>query len=41
MTIHDQRGSASIEATIGLPAFVLFVGLIIFGGRTSVAHQAV
>lgn len=41
MTLRDERGSASIEAAIGLPAFLLFVGLIIFGGRTSVAHQAV
>ena len=24
-----------------MPAFVLFVGLIIFGGRTAIAHQAV
>ena len=39
---HDsERGSASIEATIAVPAFALFVGLIIFGGRTTVAHQAV
>ena len=36
-----ERGSASIEAAVGLPAFVLFVGLIIFGGRTATTHQAV
>ena len=38
---RDERGSASIEAAIGLPAFVLFVGLIIFGGRTAMSQQAV
>lgn len=38
---RGERGSAAIEAAIGVPAFVLFVGLIIFAGRTSVAHQAV
>lgn len=37
---RDEFGSASIEAAIGVPAFVLFVGLIIFGGRTATAHQA-
>lgn len=26
---------------MGLPAFVLFVGLVIFGGRTAMTHQAV
>lgn len=39
--IRDERGSASVEAAVGLPAFVLFVGLIIFGGRTATTHQAV
>ena len=38
---RNERGSASIEAAVGLPAFVLFVGLIIFGGRTATSHQAV
>ena len=38
---HDERGSAAIEAVIGVPAFVLFVGLIIFGGRTATTHAAV
>lgn len=38
---RDERGSATIEAAIGVPAFVLFVGLIIFGGRTAIAHQSV
>ena len=36
-----ERGSASIEAAVAAPAFVLFVGLIIFGGRTAIAHQSV
>ena len=38
---RGERGSAAIEAAIGVPAFVLFVGLIIFGGRTATTHQAV
>lgn len=37
---RDDRGSASLEAAIGVPAFVLFIGLIIFGGRTATAHQS-
>ena len=37
---RDERGSASIEAVIGVPAFILFVGLIIFGGRSATTHQA-
>jgi len=49
MTRHGQarrraqgdRGSATIEAVIGVPAFLLFVGLIIFAGRVAVTHQAV
>lgn len=38
---RDERGSAAIEAAVGLPAFALFVGLIIFGGRTATTHSAV
>lgn len=38
---RSERGSASVEAAIAVPAFALFVGLIVFGGRTTVAHQAV
>ena len=37
---RGEHGSASLEAAIGVPAFVLFVGLVIFGGRTATAHQA-
>ena len=39
--VREERGSAAIEAAVGLPAFVLFVGLIIFGGRTATTHSAV
>ena len=38
---RDERGSASIEAAIGVPAFALFVGLIVFGGRTAITHEVV
>lgn len=40
MSRQDARGSATIEAAIGVPAFALFVGLIIFGGRTATTHEA-
>lgn len=36
-----ERGSAAIEAVIGVPAFMLFVTLIIFAGRVSIARQVV
>jgi Flp pilus assembly protein TadG len=38
---RNQRGSAAVEAAVGLPAFALFVGLIIFGGRTATTHAAI
>ena len=38
---RNERGSASIEAVVGVPAFALFVGLVIFGGRTASTHQSV
>jgi Flp pilus assembly protein TadG len=38
---RNERGSAAVEAAVGVPAFVLFVGLIIFGGRTATTHSAV
>ncbi|QSR30825.1 hypothetical protein CFI00_10040 [Nocardioides sp. S5] len=40
MIRRDERGSAALEAAIGVPAFALFVGLVIFGGRTATTHQA-
>jgi Flp pilus assembly protein TadG len=36
-----ERGSATIEAVIGVPAFLLFVLLIIAAGRIALARQAV
>ncbi|WP_324654046.1 TadE/TadG family type IV pilus assembly protein [Georgenia sp. H159] len=36
-----ERGSASLEAAIVVPAFILFVGLLIYAGRTAVALQGV
>jgi len=30
-----------IEAVIGVPAFMLFVALIVFAGRVAIAHQGV
>lgn len=36
-----DRGSAVIETVIGVPAFMLFVGMIFFGGRVAIANQAV
>lgn len=39
--VREERGSATVEAVIGVPALMLFVGLIIFGGRTTITHAAV
>jgi Flp pilus assembly protein TadG len=36
-----ERGSAVIEAVVAVPAFMLFVALIIFAGRVAVARQGV
>lgn len=36
-----ERGSAAVEAVIGVPAFLLFIALIIAAGRIAIAHQAV
>jgi Flp pilus assembly protein TadG len=36
-----ERGSASVEAVIGVPAFLLLMGLLILGGRVAIAHQVV
>lgn len=38
---HGERGSAAIETAIGVPAFMLFVGLVIGAGRVGLARQAV
>ncbi len=38
---HHEQGSAAVEAAIAVPAFVLFVGLTIAGGRLALTHQAV
>ena len=39
--VGTERGSAVIEAVIGVPAFMAFLALIIFAGRTAIAHQGV
>ncbi len=38
---RNERGSASVEAVIGVPAFLLLVGLLVLGGRNAIAQQAV
>ena len=38
---EGERGSAAIEAAIGATAFVLFIAMIIAGGRIAMAYQAV
>jgi Flp pilus assembly protein TadG len=38
---NRERGSATIEAVIGVPAFLLFVLLIMAAGRIALARQAV
>lgn len=37
---RDERGSAALEAAVGVPAFALFVGLIICGGRLATTHES-
>ena len=41
MRRHRESGSAAIEAAVGLPAFMLFVALVILAGRLAIATQAV
>ncbi len=41
MRRHDERGSAAVEAVIGVPAFALLILLVIMGGRVALARQAV
>ena len=38
---QDERGSVAIEAAIGVPAFGLFIAMIILGGRVEIAKQSV
>lgn len=38
---RTDHGSAAIETAIGVPAFILFAGLIIGAGRVGLARQAV
>lgn len=38
---RDDEGATVIEVVVLAPALVLFIGLIVAGGRLSVAHQAV
>ena len=38
---RPERGSAALEAAVGLPAFMLFVALIILAGRVAITTQAV
>jgi Flp pilus assembly protein TadG len=38
---RPERGSAALEAAIGLPAFMLFVALIVLAGRVAITTQAV
>ncbi|HEX8508096.1 MAG TPA: TadE/TadG family type IV pilus assembly protein, partial [Propionibacteriaceae bacterium] len=37
---RNERGSAVVEAAIGVPAFLLFVLLLVAGGRIAIAEQA-
>ena len=41
MRRRREAGSAAIEAAVGLPAFMLFVALVILAGRLAIATQAV
>ena len=36
-----DRGSEALEAAIGVPAFLLFIAMIIAGGRLAIADQSV
>lgn len=39
--MRTDRGSAAIETAIGVPAFLLFLALIIGAGRVAIARQSV
>ena len=38
---NRERGSEAIAAAIGVPAFILFLAMIIGGGRFAIAQQAI
>lgn len=38
---EQERGSASLEAAIGVPAFLLLLGMILLAGRVALMNQAV
>ena len=38
---EGERGSAAVEITLVAPVLVLFVMVVIFGGRLALARQAV
>lgn len=38
---RNERGSATVEAVIGVPAFLLLTTLVVLGGRIAIATQAV
>lgn len=38
---RNERGSAALEAVIAIPAFLLFVALVIAAGRIAMARQGV
>ena len=38
---RDERGSATVEAAIGVPAFLLLTALLVLGGRIAIATQVV
>ena len=41
MRRRREAGSAAIEAAVGLPAFMLFIALVILAGRLAITTQAV
>jgi Flp pilus assembly protein TadG len=39
--LGSERGSATIEAVIIVPALMVFAGLVLTAGRVTIAHQSV
>lgn len=39
--LGSERGSATIEAVIVVPALIVFAGLVLTAGRVTIAHQSV